>query len=144
MLRAVLALGRRLRAERPDGAATLSALSLLGTLHRLGPMPATKLAIEERLQPQSLTRLLAGLERDGLIERRRSDVDRRELTIAVTGKGRAVLAEDLHVRAAWLTKAMAQALAEDERSTLISAAAIVLKLAFHEIEEASVRLAPPI
>ena len=79
ILRAILALGRRLRSARPEGAATLSAISLLGALARLGSMPATQLAVEERLQPQSLTRLVASLEKAGLIERRRSETDRRRV-----------------------------------------------------------------
>jgi DNA-binding MarR family transcriptional regulator len=131
ILRAILALGRRLRAERPEGAATLAAISLLGALARRGPMPAAQLAIEERLQPQSLTRLVAGLEAAGLIERRRSEADRRELIIALTAKGQAALAEDLGARQAWLERAMAEALTDEERSTLIAAAAAMLKLAFH-------------
>lgn len=92
ILKAVLALGR-LRAERPEGAVTLPVLSLLATLNRLGPIPATRLAAEERLQPQSLTRLIDTLEGDGLIERQRSPVDRRALVIGVTEKGRAVWAK---------------------------------------------------
>jgi DNA-binding MarR family transcriptional regulator len=131
ILRAILALGRRLRSARPEGAATLSAISLLGALARLGSMPATQLAVEERLQPQSLTRLVASLEKAGLIERRRSETDRRELTIALTRKGKAALAEDLGARQAWLDRAMAEALTDAERSTLIAAANAMLKLAFH-------------
>jgi len=100
-------------------------------------MPAAQLAVEERLQPQSLTRLVAGLERTGLIERRRSEADRRELTIALTAKGRATLAEDLGARQTWLERAMAETLTDAERSTLIAAAAAMLKLALHRGEGAA-------
>lgn len=130
LLRAVLALGRRLRAERPDGAVTLAAISLLGTLSRLGPMPAVQLAAEERLQPQSLTRIVAGLERDKLIERRKDPADQRALIIALTDKGKAVLANDLRARQAWLRDAMLTVLSGDERAALIASADIMLKLAF--------------
>lgn len=132
ILQAILALGRRLRSERPEGAVTLSAISLLGTLRRLGPMPATKLAAEERLQPQSLTRMVASLEKDGLIERQRSKDDRRAVTIALTEKGRSVLAEDLRSRLKWLQAAMAEALSDEERASLIAAAAAMQRLAFHK------------
>lgn len=130
LLRAVLALGRRLRSERPEGAVTLAAISLLGTLGRLGPTPAVQLAAEERLQPQSLTRIIAGLQRDGLIERRRDPTDRRALIIALTEKGNTVFADDLRARQAWLRDAMLGALSEEERTALIAAADIMLKLAF--------------
>ncbi len=136
ILRAILALGRRLRSERPEGAVTLSTINLLGTLRRHGPLPATELAAEERLQPQSLTRMVAGLEKDGLIERQRSKTDRRALTIALTEKGKAVLADDLRARRKWLQDTMAEALGERERASLIAAAGSMLKLAFHPSEQA--------
>ncbi len=131
ILKAVLALGRRLRAERPEGAATLSALSILGTLNRLGPIPAIRLAAEERLQPQSLTRILASLEKDGHIARTRNAADRREMTIALTERGRRLLVEDIRARRAWLEGAMAAALDASERELLFAAAEPMLKLAFH-------------
>jgi DNA-binding MarR family transcriptional regulator len=130
ILRAILALGRRLRAERPQGSMTLSALSVLGTLSRLRAISATRLAAEERLQPQSLTRLVLGLERKGLIARTRSAVDRRELAIALTRKGQRVLDEDLELRRAWLEQAVAAELTVKERGLLYAASSAMLKLAF--------------
>jgi DNA-binding MarR family transcriptional regulator len=132
ILRAVLALGRRLRAERPAGAAGLSAISILGTLERHGPMPAHRLAGIERLQPQSLTRILADLERRGWIRRTRSEADRREIAIAPTAAGRAVLVEDMQARRRWLEKTAGAVLTEAERAALVAAAAAMLKLAGSE------------
>lgn len=132
LLRAILALGRRMRAERPAGSVTFASLGILGTLARLGPMPAARLATEERLQPQSLTRLIAALERDGLIARRRSPEDRRALIIALTEVGRKVLIDDLTARNAWLESAMASGLSETEREALAAAAAALYKLAHHD------------
>ena len=131
ILYAVLALGRRLRAERPPQSVTLSALSILGTLHRLGPIPATRLAAEERLQPQSLTRIVAGLEKDRLIVRTRSESDRREITIAITKPGERVLTSDLRARRVWLEQAVESALSERERRLLFAASEVMLRLAFH-------------
>ena len=65
IVRGVLRLSRRLRAERPDSSVSLSALGILSTLHRSGPMPAARLAQAERLQPQSLSRLIADLLQGG-------------------------------------------------------------------------------
>lgn len=135
LLRAILALGRRMRAERPAGSVTFAALSILGTLARLGPMPAARLAAEERLQPQSLTRLIAALEQDKLIERRRSTQDRRTLIIALTEKGWNVLVDDLTERNAWLEAMMTAALSEDEREALAAAAAAMYKLAHYDGED---------
>jgi DNA-binding MarR family transcriptional regulator len=131
ILQAVLALGRRLRAERPPQSVTLSALSILGTLTRLGPIPATRLAAEERLQPQSLTRIVATLEKDRLIARTRSESDRREITIAITKQGERVLTSDLGSRRVWLEQAITSVLSERERRLLFAASGVMLKLAFH-------------
>jgi DNA-binding MarR family transcriptional regulator len=131
-LRGILALGRRVRAERPPGALSLSGLGILGSLNRSGPLAATKLAVEERLQPQSLTRLMADLQRLQLISRKRSETDRRELIIAITAKGRKVLLEDIAARRAWLEMAMTAALTPREREAMLSASAVMMKLAASE------------
>lgn len=131
VLRAVLALGRRLRAERPPGGVTLAELSILAALRRLGPVPAKRLASEERLQPQSLTRVIGSLEQDHLIARTRSEDDRREILITLTQRGRSVLADDLRARRAWLEQTMVSLLSERERAQLLAGSAVMLKLVGH-------------
>lgn len=132
IVRAVLALARRLRSERPAGGPSLSAIGVLSTLRRAGAMPATQLAIAERLQPQSLTRIIAGLERAGWIVRKRNPADRRELWIAVTRKGERVLGDEVRAREAWLARVIDTTLNPAERSTLIAAAGAMIKLAAHD------------
>jgi len=95
-------------------------------------MPAARLAAAERLQPQSLTRIIVGLEREGWIARTRSDADRREITIALTKSGRRALADDMRARRLWLQRAMADALTEAERGALLTASEAMLKLALYE------------
>ncbi len=137
ILRSVLLLGRRLRAAPPDGPHSLSTIAILATLHRLGPMPAWRLALEEHLQPQSVTRIIAALERDGLISRARSETDRREIELSITPHGRTVLSQDIGSRRAWLEKAMDDRLTPEERKTLMEASEIMLKLAdAHNEDEA--------
>ena len=140
ILRGVLWLGRRLRAERPGDKVSLSGISVLSTLRRVGPLSASRLAEEEGLQAQSLTRVLAGLERLRYIERRRSETDRREIIIAVTLPGEAALAEDMRGRREWLARAMAEGLDDAERDALQNAAAAMTKLARFGPPD---RLAPP-
>ncbi len=132
LLRGIMSLSRRLRTERPPGCLSLSGLGILGTLRRRGALVATQLAIEERLQPQSLSRLLVDLERARLIARTRSKVDRREIQITLTEEGRQVLIEDMSARRAWLTNAMDCALTAAERQTILTASSIMLKLAAYE------------
>ncbi len=135
IVRSVLLLGRRLRAARAEGSVSLSTIAMLATLHRLGPMPAWRLALEERLQPQSVTRIVAAMERDGFISRSRNGQDRREIELALTPHGRKVLSEDIRARRAWLEKAIEACLSPEERETLIEASQIMLKLAYVEAGE---------
>jgi DNA-binding MarR family transcriptional regulator/uncharacterized glyoxalase superfamily protein PhnB len=131
---AVLRLGRRLRALRPDNAVNLSTLTLLTALHRQGPMSAVQLARQEKLQPQSLTRLLAAMARDGLIARETDPEDRRAHVIDITREGRAVVARDVAARRAWLDQAMGLALTPEERERLKAAAPLMLRVAGEEPE----------
>jgi DNA-binding MarR family transcriptional regulator len=132
ILRATLSLGRRLRAERPQKSASLSAIAILSALRRLGPVSAVRLAAEERLQPQSLTRILSTLEAGGLIARTASEADRRAVSIAITRRGGEVLAADMRARRDWLQQAVSATLSASERDTLLKAAEVMLKLAGYE------------
>lgn len=127
--RGVLRLARRLRAEAADDAPSPAALGLLATLHRQGPMPGVALAAAEGLKPQSLTRLLARLERERLIERAPDPDDRRNLVIAITREGRLALRAAMRERRRWLADTIADRLGADERATLIAASELMLRLA---------------
>jgi DNA-binding MarR family transcriptional regulator len=122
-------LGRRLRAERIGHGLTLSKLSVLTMLTRAGPMTASALASAERLQPQSLTRMLSRLEDDGLIARNPAPGDRRQVRIEITREGLAVLDEDTARREAWLARMMAERLTPTECELLRLAAGLMERLA---------------
>ena len=128
--RGVMRLARRLRAEAADDdAPSPAALGLLATLHREGPMAGVALAAAEGLKPQSLTRLVARLEGEGLIERAPDPDDRRNLVIAITREGRLALRASMRERRRWLAEAIAERLDADERATLIEASELMLRLA---------------
>lgn len=134
LMRALMKLGRRMRrAPRPEGA-SLSGIAILGALHRLGPMPAARLAEEQRLAPQSLSRLIADLEKRGLISRAEGRTDRRTLVLSITQRGSKLLSEDMRARRAWLTQAL-QTLSADERAALRAAAPLMERLAAWESDE---------
>jgi DNA-binding MarR family transcriptional regulator len=129
----VLRLGRRLRAQRPADSVSLSALSLMATLNEYGPMPAVRLAERQRLQPQSLTRVIRDLEEKGLIARG-AGPDRRTLTLSLTDKGAAAFRYDIAARHRWLAAEMARVLDADDQMLLAMAASVMLKLTRNEPE----------
>ena len=118
-----------MRAERSGLGLNLNRLGLLSRLRANGAMTATALAAAERLQPQSLTRMLARLESDGLIVRRQDATDRRQVLIDVTQKGIAVLTEDTRRREEWLAEVMADRLSPIECEMLRLAAGLLDRLA---------------
>jgi DNA-binding MarR family transcriptional regulator len=124
----VMRLARRLRAERGDHGLTLSQLSVLATLHRHGAMTSGELAAHERVQPPSMTRTVANLVADGLLERKDNPEDRRQVLLRLTKAGTELLASDRARREAWLTCRMSEITA-DERQTLARAAVILDRLA---------------
>ena len=126
--RSVAQLARRLRAERPAHAISLSKLSVLGRLSKNGPLTATDLAEQERIQPQSLTRLLADLEQRALVVRRQGQSDRRQVIIEITSQGSELLIEDARPQAAWLGRAMSTVLSPVEQELLRLAAQLMQRL----------------
>jgi DNA-binding MarR family transcriptional regulator len=92
-------------------------------------MPAARLAEQERLRPQSLSRLITRLVREGLIKRSPGEVDRRTLRLEITAAGRRALSRDMVARRAWLDATMARVLTLADRALLTEAAELMLRLA---------------
>jgi DNA-binding MarR family transcriptional regulator len=129
VLLGVTRLGGRMRAERPHTGLTLA---MLGTLLRLAhrdTMTPSGLAEAARVQPQSMTRILAGLEERGLISRRTSPHDARQALVSLTAAGRRILAEEGAARRTWLAAAMAAELTPAEREVLRVAGDLMNRLA---------------
>jgi DNA-binding MarR family transcriptional regulator len=126
--RAVTQLARKLRSKRPKASVTVAAVGLLATLHQRGPMPAVELARFQNLKPQSVSRLIARLDQDGLIQREPDPKDQRALLISITDTGRRALKHDMQARREWLGGAIAEALSPAERRTLAEAALYMLRI----------------
>ena len=96
---------RRLRGrdqKRTDGGLSMAQYRALARLLDEPELPAGRLAEAADVQPGSMTQMLDGLERDGMVERRRSDADRRVVTVRLTPEGRrAALAKRRHVARIW-------------------------------------------
>jgi DNA-binding MarR family transcriptional regulator len=110
-------------------------VSVLAHLHRRGPMTPGALAEAERLQPQSLTRTLAGLERGQLVVRRPDARDRRRSLLALTEAGTRALTADMRRRDDWLAAAMERELTRAERELLRLAGDLMERLAESGDEE---------
>jgi DNA-binding MarR family transcriptional regulator len=127
--RAVGALGRRLRAERPANSLSATKLTVLGQLYRRGPATAGEMADLERVQPQSLTRVVAELVEAGLVGRRADPKDGRRQLLEISADGRAALTGDMQKKDEWLGNAMEEHLSVTEQALLRLAASLLERLA---------------
>lgn len=128
--RGVMGLGRRLKLERPAGPSLTSLeLSVLGHLHRDGPMTPGELAAAERVQPQTLTRTLTSLVHSKLVSRQGHPRDGRRAMLGLTEAGLLALRADMTQRDSWLAAAMAAELTRAERELLRLAAELMDQLA---------------
>jgi DNA-binding MarR family transcriptional regulator len=123
----VMRLERRLRAQRASEGLSMSQLSVLGDLDRKGPLSPTQLAGAERVQPPSMTRIIAGLEDLGLVQRHPHATDGRQSVIDLTGTGRDLLAEDRCRRQAWLACRLDE-LSPSKRAVLRAALPIIQEI----------------
>lgn len=125
---AITRLNRRVRQARPVGDLTVTQLSALTSLRLAGALTPRELADVERVQPPTMTKIVAKLEERGLVQRTPHPTDGRQVILAATEGGRAVLDQFERARDEWLASRLA-ALTEDERDTLRRAAEILQQLA---------------
>ena len=124
-------LARRLRAERytkglePDLSDTQ--LAALAALERHGQMTPGELAGHEKVQPPSMTRVIAVLAERGLVMRAPHATDGRQVVLSATEQGQAVVQQSRKLREAWLAQRLHD-LSPQERATLRAAAPILEKL----------------
>lgn len=126
---AVVRLNRRLRAQRDnESAVTLTQFAALASLHRHGPMSAGELAAKERVQPPSMTRVIAALAELGFVDRSPHPTDGRQTVVSATEAGHAFVEADISARERWLDARLAE-LSDEDRILLCRAAALIERMA---------------
>jgi DNA-binding MarR family transcriptional regulator len=124
----LLRLTRLVRNQRVDLSVTLTQLSAMATLQKRGAMSAGELAAQEKVQPPSMTKVLANLEERGLVRREAHPGDRRQAILSITPAGVDLLDSERRSRDAWLTQQLNQ-LSPDERQLLRDVLPVLDKLA---------------
>ena len=121
-------LSRRLRYQHTHGTGlSIGQLATLGTLDRHGALSPRELAEHEKVQPPSMTRILAALEEHGLILRTPHETDGRQQLISLTPAAKDLLREDRRRKDAWLAQRLAELTAE-EREALRAAMPVIERL----------------
>lgn len=124
---AVVRLNRRLRAQTTDSV-TLSQLSALACLKQAGPMTPGELAAKERVQPPSMTRVIAALEELGLVSRNPHPTDGRQAIVELTDAGHARIEAEVSARERWLDEQL-EKLTPEQRELLCHATELIDQMA---------------
>ncbi len=103
------------------GPARLSALSVLVFG---GPMALSQLAAAERVKAPTMSRIVAGLKRSGLVKIESDAKDARKIQVTVTRKGEQLLQQALVRRIGLLTATLGD-LGKSELDTLLRAAKLI-------------------
>lgn len=125
---AVVRLERRLRKSGPTDGVTPSQYSALSLLGRHGPLRLGELARREQISKSTVTRLVAGLERGGLVRRTEDDSDGRSAFVELSTEGRDLLSEMTRGSNDYLRDRL-KALNEHDRALLADAVEILTRVA---------------
>ena len=130
---AALHLLRRLRTEDDELGISPSRLSALSAVVRAGRISIGELASDQGVRPPTMTRLVDGLERDGMVAREPDPRDGRAVRVRATRKGVRALTRGRARRVAALAEEL-RGLSPDDLVTLVRAASLMERVA---------RLGPP-
>lgn len=119
-------LARRLRTEAEIGL-TPSLLSALAMVHVHGPLTLGALAELEAIAPPSVTKIVAKLQEQDLVERIHDPSDRRVCRVVTTAAGEELLDRSRARKNAWLAERLATA-TPAELATLEQATAVIDRL----------------
>ena len=121
-----LVIGRAARRLRQEGGTDLSPslTAALSTIERHGPLTPSELAMRERVQRPTVTRVVCRLEEADLVSRAPDPGDGRSALITVTPAGRALLAASRTRKDAYLFERV-DALSPEDRATLQRAVALL-------------------
>ncbi|GAB7048863.1 MarR family winged helix-turn-helix transcriptional regulator [Catenuloplanes indicus] len=125
---AITRLNRRLRQARPVGDLTMAQLSALTSLELAGSLSPRELADVERVQPPTMTKIIAKLEERGMVLREPHPTDGRQVILRTTAQGRQEYEQVQRAHNEWLADHLADLSAED-LETLHRAAEIMRRVA---------------
>jgi DNA-binding MarR family transcriptional regulator len=124
-----LAITRTARRLRQEASVDLSPsqTAALATIERNGPLTPSELALAERVQRPTMTRVLARLQEAGLVKRTPDPVDGRSFVVSTTPQGKALLTKLRSRKNAFLARRL-RGFDDDDVAALARAAEILERL----------------
>lgn len=106
-------------------------LSAMVTIESLGPLTVGELSSVEKVQPPTMTPIVARLEADGLVRREVDPADRRVARVTATSKGKQLLDRSRSRKTAYLARRL-RALRPEERALIGRAVEILERFVSEE------------
>lgn len=110
---AAIHLLRRVRRVDPESGVTAARLSALSVVVHAGPLRMSDLAEAEQVSAPTMSRMVTGMEDEGLVERRPSPADGRAVLVEATEEGRRILEGARRRRVAEMVEALGSLSGED-------------------------------
>lgn len=123
----IMRLARRLRQQTQDPV-TPSQISALAVIEHAGPLTLGELASLERVQPPTMTRIVAALEEQGLVVRQVDANDRRVARLTIAGAGKRLLERSRGRKNVYLAKRI-RSFTPEEIETIERAAGLLERMA---------------
>lgn len=114
LARAYATVTKSVSAKISEYGLTPAQFGVLEALLHLGPLPLGELADKLLVTGGNVTYVMDRLEKQGLVERRRSDQDRRVVTATLTPKGRELVQDVFPGHAAFIDDLMGALSAEEQ------------------------------
>lgn len=126
-----LAVGMLVRQVRAatGGGVSLSQMSVLKRLDRLGAATAADLARAEKIRPQSVIATVNSLRAEGYVTRTPHPTDGRQLLVSLTDRGRALVRERREAGHSRIAELIAGRLTAEEQRLLAEAVPLLRRLA---------------
>ena len=117
LMRAAESVTSRLSRIMSVAGLTISQFGVLEALHHKGPLCQRDIAAKILKSTGNITMVIDNLEKQGLVKRERTSVDRRYLTVRLTGQGETLI-NDVFAKVEAAIIVEMGALAADEQETL--------------------------
>lgn len=118
---------RRVRRVDPESGVTAARLSALSVVVHAGPLRMSELAEAEQVSAPTMSRMVTGMEEEGLVARRPSPADGRVVLVVATEEGHRILERARRRRVQELAEALG-ALSAGDRDVLGEAVEVLERL----------------
>lgn len=108
---------------------SMTEIETVGHIARQQRILPSELAALVKVTPPSMTQILNGMEKEGIIRKTPDKEDKRRVYVSLSAAGQRLIEQTRYERDAWLKKTIEETLTKEEMEILAKAVPILVKLA---------------